>query len=152
MLPALLAHNKRNPLKHNALNDGIWRSSHVCFFFLVVVNCMRARVHRHALPYALAAHLHPCTSSSPAGLLLVRAVLVSHTFTNVSFISHSSLGCAAFWALERAFFWAVWFCALGILSEFIKLLHWCLLCTSRRNLQKFCFLRWLQGNLWNSVD
>lgn len=59
-----------------------------CLFFLVIVNCMRARVHCHAVPYALAAHLHPCTSSSPAGLLLVRAELICvHTLTQMSHLS-----------------------------------------------------------------
>lgn len=105
MLPALLACNKRKPLKLKSLNTGIWRSSHVSFF-LVVVNCMRAWVHCHALPYALATHLHPCTSSSPAGLLLVRAALIcACTHLHKCFIYISpKLGLC--WFLS---FRAVWF-------------------------------------------
>lgn len=66
------------------------------FFFFVVVNCMRARVHRYALPYALAAHLHPCTSSSPAGLLLVRAHLHTYTLTQMSHLYLTQAWAVAF--------------------------------------------------------
>lgn len=65
-------------------------------FFFVVVNCMRARVHRYALPYALAAHLHPCTSSSPAGLLLVRAHLHTYTLIHMSHLYLTQTWAVAF--------------------------------------------------------
>lgn len=59
-----------------------------CSHFLIV-NRMCAWLSFHALPHALATHLHPCSSPTPAGLLLVRSSclvalllqLSTHTYT-----------------------------------------------------------------------
>lgn len=58
-----------------------------CFYsHFLIVNCMCAWLSFHALPHALATHLHPCSSPTPAGLLLVRSsclvALLLHLFTH----------------------------------------------------------------------
>lgn len=60
-----------------------------CSHFLIV-NRMCAWLSFHALPHALATHLHPCSSPTPAGLLLVRSSCLVALLLQLSTHIHTS--------------------------------------------------------------